>query len=129
MAGLIGMFVYGTLRPGAYNAWYNAARVDRNCVAQGRIYFVQGSYGYPVAKFDEEGEIVGDVLWLDPEGDDYFSICQMEQGAGYEIRNILVQKGSVVTRVQAWHYIGNPRGKLIESGDWLKAAKELDRTF
>lgn len=123
MADLTPCFFYGTLRVGAYNARYDAKRIDRNCIAQGRIYFVQDSHGYPVAKFDEEGEIVGDVVWLDPEGDDYFSICQMEKNAGYEIRNILVQKGPVVTRVQAWHYIGKPRGKLIESGDWLKAVE------
>lgn len=122
MSDLIGIFVYGTLRPGSYNHWYEEEGVDPNCTARGRLYFVHGHSGFPVADFDEEGVIVGDVIWLRDDSQDFQDICNMELGAGYTLRDIEVTdaEGSTYT-AYAWHYPQKLRGKRIPDGDWLKA--------
>ncbi len=123
---LIPMFVYGTLRPGRYNAWYSAERIDRNCTTNGQIFFVSELGGFPVAKLDAEGTIIGDVIWLEEGGEDHVSIDRMERGAGYEMRSIQVCTPEGRTfEAYAWHYKYEPMGPLIEDGDWVKASEAL----
>jgi gamma-glutamylcyclotransferase (GGCT)/AIG2-like uncharacterized protein YtfP len=121
---LIPVFVYGTLRVGQYNFGVvrKAVRdIAENCIASGSIYFYGGRRGYPIAKFDEVGDILGDVLWCDPSHPGYDRMMRMELGAGYESREISVRKpdGDVIECI-AFHYIGTPKGEWIQSGDWVK---------
>ena len=126
MADLVPMFVYGTLRPGSYNAWYASDRVDRDCTVNGRIYFVSREGGYPVAKLDEEGTIHGDVIWLEDDSDDYAAICAMEEGAGYTSRWVeVVDSEGQSYEAWAWHYDYEPGGRWIESGDWRREHASL----
>lgn len=125
LSDLVPVFVYGTLRVGHGNfSWASDAVVYAliDCTAEGRIYFVTQDRGYPVAKFDETGTILGDVLWFDPKHPDYESVVQMEVNAGYELRPISVktpQDGSM--ECQTFHYVHRPRGQRIMDGDWAKA--------
>jgi gamma-glutamylcyclotransferase (GGCT)/AIG2-like uncharacterized protein YtfP len=121
----VAMFVYGTLRPGQWNhSGDGEVRPPmEGCTIEGRIYFVWDNSGYPVAKLDEEGRIIGDVLFLDDESSEYESIVRMERGAGYEPRDVAVRIEDEDGTVRefgavAWHYIDKPRGELIRSGDW-----------
>lgn len=121
-------FVYGTLRVDGWNfgiADSGCVAFVENCTARGRVYFVSRDRGYPVAKFDEEGTIVGDLLVLDRESRSYRHIALMEEGAGYELRKISVTlpDGQEI-EAEAWHFIYRPAGYLIESGNWLKESKE-----
>lgn len=123
---LVPVFVYGTLRYGEGNySWcQDAVRyVLRNCATEGRIYWVYGTQGYPVAKLDEDGKIKGDILWFEKDHPDYRDVVRMELGAGYEIRNVRVEcEGGEHRDCLAFHYIGKPNGRLISSGDWVAAS-------
>lgn len=123
--GLLPCFVYGTLRSGQGNYHWCQAAVRRetlNVRANGRLYFVSGHTGYPVAKLDENGIILGDVLWFDPVHPDFDAVVQMETGAGYECRDIeVLTEESERIDCMAFHYIWTPRGELIPDGDWIRA--------
>ena len=123
---LVPVFVYGTLRFGEGNyAWcQNAVRyVLRDCRANGRIYFVFRQRGFPVAKLDEDGEIVGDILWFDPTHPDYEAVVRMELNAGYEMVSITVRcEGGEHRDAFGFHYTGKPEGCLIPDGDWVAAS-------
>lgn len=118
------VFVYGTLRYGEGNyQWCSDAVVAvlRDCHTDGRIYWVSGRSGYPVAKLDEEGEIIGDILWFDPSHRAYHDVVAMEIGAGYEVRKVSVRcQGGELREASAFHYVRAPRGHLIPSGDWVR---------
>lgn len=125
LSDLIPVFVYGTLRVGHGNFTWAADAVVYvlpDCTAEGRIYFVHHGGGYPVAKFDEVGTILGDILWFDPKHPEYESVVSMEIGAGYELRQVSVTTPEGDTMdCQTFHYRHKPGGPRIEDGDWAKA--------
>lgn len=111
-------FVYGSLRPGEYN--YDrvggSSHDPQPGTISGRLY--DTGWGYPQAKLDEEGTIIGDVVYFG--NDNWKHIVSMEEGAGYEMHEVTVTfaDGSTATHA-AWHYKGIPHGNAVESGDWL----------
>lgn len=117
------MAVYGTLRYGQSNfAWAQDAVLwcVRNVTFAGRLYYVRGRQGFPVAKLDEPGLIQGDILFFDRDHIETQAVWDMESGAGYDARLIEVQDSDGNDwSAWAWHYLWNPRGQLIESGDWV----------
>lgn len=122
---LIPVFVYGTLRVGQGNfRWAQEAvrHVLLNCTTKGRIYFVHGRRGFPVAKLDEEGTILGDVLWFDPQHPDFDGVVSMELGAGYEMKDVTVTTEDGELEACAFHYIWDDMGEWIRSGDWVSEA-------
>jgi gamma-glutamylcyclotransferase (GGCT)/AIG2-like uncharacterized protein YtfP len=123
---LIACFVYGTLRPTAWNDRGGFVRIVDDCTIEGKIYWVSGDGGYPVAKLDLSGRILGDVLWFPKESPVWKSIDRMERGAGYDLWDVVATdpEGEEI-KCSAWHYMGTPRGKLIPSGDWLTAHDSL----
>lgn len=123
--GLVAVFVYGTLRVGMNNfMWAQACVRDtvEDCVAQGGLYFVRGGFGYPVAKFNEGGRIVGDVLYCDPDHEEFSAMVEMELRAGYQYREIeVVSPEGETLECVAFHYVRQPAGDKIPDGDWKKA--------
>lgn len=120
-AGDLATFAYGTIRPNEWNDHWSHSRPPRlDGRVKGRIYYVNQSGGYPVAKLDEEGLIVGDVIY--PTPDSFGAIWRMEEGAGYRIRRVPVftPKGVPFMEAWCWHYVWNPMGREIPSGDWRK---------
>lgn len=114
-------FVYGTLRPGDYNHGRVGGTVGeaRSASANGQMFHAYpGGRSYPVAKFDLQGIIQGDVVEFEPR--EWLSVVSMEEGAGYECWDIFVnyEDGST-EQVKAWQYRGEPRGTKILSGDWF----------
>lgn len=119
-------FVYGTLRPGDYNHERVGGSTDaRRATASGRLYCVFPSGGYPGAKFQEEGTIVGDVVYFGHKRWPF--IMDMETGAGYSLVEIPVtyEDGSVET-MRAFQYDRQPDGPWIESGDWFDFQEPSD---
>lgn len=119
----IPIFVYGTLRPSEYNfrRTGGAVKVDWNMRANGRLYhaFKAPERMYPGARFDEEGTIVGDVLWYKEGSSALRSVVAMEIGAGYSMVEIKVENADGEhMEVYAFQY-ERPHGERIESGDWL----------
>lgn len=130
---MINAFVYGTLRVGEHNyGWASGDVIDEivNVTTTGGIYFVSSDGGYPVAKLDEPGTIIGDVLVYPEDSRDWSLICQMEEGAGYELREIEVTLVNGLTMpAVAWHYKREPWGSRIEDGDWSRALRQQYRTL
>lgn len=122
---LVRVFVYGTLRVGHGNFQWCSDAVRYALIdarTDGRIYFVNGTRGYPVAKFDEEGTILGDVLWFDPDHPDFADVVRMEIGAGYTCQDIIVRHDEYPDiECMGFHYVRSPRGVWIQSGDWASA--------
>lgn len=119
---LVACFVYGTLRPSQWNDRGGFVDIENDCAVEGKIYFVSGSGGYPVAKLDRSGTIWGDVLWFPKDSQEWKSIDRMERGAGYDLWDVVATApdGDEIN-CSAWHYLWEPNGKLIKSGDWRKA--------
>lgn len=127
--GYTELFVYGTLRQG--HGLANRLSGPRDpAVADGRLYFVHGHGGYPVADFREEGRIVGEIVSVPnrPDGKpsrDLLSVLAMEEGAGYTIREIEVRQThwgrEYPRRVLACCWENDRRGDLIEGGDFSRA--------
>lgn len=123
---MIKAFVYGTLRIGQYNyEWSSGDVVDEiaNVTTTGDLYFVDPyGRGYPVAKLDGSGTIIGDVLVYPDDSDDWAKVYYMESHAGYELREIVVDTPAGPLGAVAWHYVHRPVGPKIEDGDWCRAA-------
>lgn len=113
-------FVYGSLRVGDYNAdRFGPPGEVRLATAKGALYHVSPyTRVYPVAKFDEEGIIIGEVR--DFPAQEWKNIVYMEEGAGYKLWPVVVAyEDGTFEAVVGWHYIRRPLGPLVESGDWL----------
>jgi gamma-glutamylcyclotransferase (GGCT)/AIG2-like uncharacterized protein YtfP len=123
---LVPIFVYGTLRVGHGNyEWCKGAvkRTQIGATSIGTIWFAYDHGSYPVAKFDEGNTtIVGDVLWFNPQHRSFDEVVSMEYGAGYVLVDIEYEHEGETLECMAFHYIGQPRGPKIESGDWAAAA-------
>lgn len=114
------VFVYGTLRPrGAlHSSWARGTEiVAQGATAPGALYHVSPHKSYPVAKFDEEGTIIGDILDFDEE--DWEEVRGMEVGAGYEVREIEAVADNVTYSCVAFQYRHDPRGPKITTGDYF----------
>jgi gamma-glutamylcyclotransferase (GGCT)/AIG2-like uncharacterized protein YtfP len=114
-------FVYGSLRPGDYNHERVGGSTDaRPATTKGQLY--DSGHGYPLAKLDEEGTIVGDVVYFGPEA--WKDIVDMEEGAGYVMQEVTVtftDDDSSAT-IPAWHYerdIEPDWQDPVSSGDWF----------
>lgn len=121
------ILVYGTLRPGHNNfRWAQACvqGITENVTTPGKLYWVEGEHGYPVAKFDVYATefIHGDILHCDENDEAFRDMVRMEVGAGYELRTVAcVTADGKKTGAYGFHYLGTPRGRQIEGGDWSAA--------
>jgi gamma-glutamylcyclotransferase (GGCT)/AIG2-like uncharacterized protein YtfP len=127
-------FMYGSLRPGEYNAGRfgdDGRLMIRDVTTPGGLW--TANRAYPVAKFGKEyGEVIfGDILIFNTEGREWQRICHMEMGAGYvpvvvPVRTRLWRRPEVAV---AWHYTGSVTGAIpVDGGDWIEwqAEQEAD---
>lgn len=128
---IIPVFVYGSLRVGEWN--YPVAEpcvqeYEQDAATPGLVWFAFRD-GYPVAHFISScaGMIQGDVLWCDTEDPAYEHMQRMEQGAGYEQREIeVILANGQRMDATGFHYLGVPRPDLlITSGDWRREIHRL----
>lgn len=117
------LFVYGTLQPGCgnYERFLEGGvlRFSRGVTVEGRVYFAFPNGGYPVAKLDEEGTIKGTLVVMDAGYEGLHAAIEMEEGAGYVCKQVTATMPDGSTKnVFAFHYAFDPRGDLIEHGDW-----------
>lgn len=100
------IFVYGLLKPGLRLHHVVAPYVVRSAAAttRGRLY----DAGVPAARFDEDDEIEGFVLWLDPHRltEALRVLDDLEdEGEVYERRVVLARTPSGLIEAHAYHYI------------------------
>lgn len=129
MENLTPVFVYGTLRHGEGNYHILRGKTEKEEIAliSGAIYPVASYGGFPCL-MDEEGEVVGELMWIKPELYERTmqALDRLEGYREYDEKNSMYirQKVSVMYRgeeIQAWAYFWN-RGKTgtkkITSGCW-----------
>jgi periplasmic divalent cation tolerance protein len=126
-------FVYGTLRPGAYN--HDRLLLGRTAIEEEALLpgaLLHDGPGHPYA-VPGDGTVTGTLVT--PEAGAYETLLalldRMETGAGYErtARDaVRVRDGRTV---RAWVYLaapGTPLGPPIPSGDWFSRAPAGPRT-
>lgn len=118
-------FVYGTLRPGAYNHdRFLAGRIgaEADAVLDGAVLY--DGPGYPYVVPAEKGRVVGTLLTPAPGayGELFGLLDRLELPVGYErVAKDVVRTGDGA-RVAAWVFLAGPDaplGPVIESGDWF----------
>ncbi|MFE5591916.1 divalent cation tolerance protein CutA [Streptomyces sp. NPDC056549] len=119
-------FVYGTLRPGAYNHdRFLAGRIgtEADAVLHGAV--LHDGPGYPYVVPADEGRVVGTLLT--PSAGDYGELFglldRLELPVGYERVAKDVVRVRDGARVSAWVFLAAPDaplGPVIESGDWFE---------
>jgi gamma-glutamylcyclotransferase (GGCT)/AIG2-like uncharacterized protein YtfP len=86
----------------------------------GRLYHLDNRADpvYPLADFDEEGTIVGDLFEVPLE--QFEPLARMELRAGYELRTVTVRTARGDRDAQVFHWPHEQRGFHIEEGDWRR---------
>ncbi|MEX0170839.1 divalent cation tolerance protein CutA [Streptomyces sp. LMG1-1-1.1] len=118
-------FVYGTLRPGAYNHdRFLAGRIgtEADAVLHGAV--LHDGPGYPYVVPAEGGQVVGTLLTPAPGayGELFGLLDRLELPVGYERVAMDVLRVRDAARVSAWVFLAAPDaplGPVIESGDWF----------
>ncbi|MFD3532188.1 divalent cation tolerance protein CutA [Streptomyces sp. NPDC058664] len=121
-------FVYGTLRPGAYNHdRFLAGRIgtETDAVLHGAV--LHDGPGHPYVVPAKGGRVVGTLLT--PASGDYGELFglldRLELPVGYERVAMDVVRVRDGARVSAWVFAAAadaPLGPVIESGDWFNRA-------
>ncbi|WP_435970157.1 divalent cation tolerance protein CutA [Streptomyces sp. Qhu_M48] len=118
-------FVYGTLRPGAYNHdRFLAGRIgaEADAVLHGAVLY--DGPGYPYVVPAEAGRVAGTLLTPAPGtyGELFGLLDRLELPVGYERVAMDVVRVRDGARVSAWVFLAAPDaplGPVIESGDWF----------
>ncbi|WP_017239198.1 divalent cation tolerance protein CutA [Streptomyces sp. SS] len=118
-------FVYGTLRPGAYNHdRFLAGRIgtEADAVLHGAV--LHDGPGYPYVVPADGGQVVGTLLTPSPGsyGELFGLLDRLELPVGYERVAMDVVRVRDGARVSAWVFLAAPDaplGPVIESGDWF----------
>lgn len=120
------MFVYGTLRPGCSEWARDGYAADP---IPGTTPGALLDYGpFPYADFDGEGTIKGEILTLEPWMAEH--VAEVEEGAGYDPRIVVVDTADGPVQAYGWHITDKVRNsryttlEVIPSGDWLVAQTE-----
>ncbi|GEB58616.1 gamma-glutamylcyclotransferase family protein [Streptomyces gardneri] len=126
-AGLIPLpfFVYGTLRPGAYNhdrLLLGRTAAEEEARLPGALLYDGPGYPYAVPG---AGTVAGTLVTAAPEayGELLGALDRMEGDAGYEraaVEAVRLRDGG---SVRAWTYLAAPEtalGPLIPTGDWFR---------
>lgn len=102
------VFVYGTLRDGGrLHSGYSEGivKIRHEATTSGMIYF-PGHFGFPGARFDHEGTIIGDLLWYPLEARSLVRVIGMELSAGYSL---------VVVQATYRRATGRPHNKTVSA--------------
>ncbi|MFF5634749.1 divalent cation tolerance protein CutA [Streptomyces sp. NPDC012825] len=118
-------FMYGTLRPGAYNHdRFLAGRIgaEADAVLEGAV--LHDGPGYPYAVPAEKGRVAGTLLTPAPGayGELFGLLDRLELPAGYERVAKEVVRVRDGARVRAWVFLAAPDaplGPVIGTGDWF----------
>ncbi|MGW6394037.1 divalent cation tolerance protein CutA [Streptomyces sp. NPDC055103] len=119
-------FMYGTLRPGAYNHdRFLRGRIgtEADAVLHGAVLHDGPGYPYAVPAAGG-GRVVGTLLTPEPGayGELFGLLDRLELPAGYERVAMDVVRVRDKERVSAWVFLAAPDaplGPVIESGDWF----------
>lgn len=127
-------FVYGTLRPGAYNhdrLLLGRTAAEEEARLPGALLYDGPGYPYAVPG---EGTVAGTLVTAVPDayGELLGVLDRMEGDAGYDrtaVEAVRLRDGGTV---RAWTYFASPEtelGPLIPAGDWFRRpAPDAPRT-
>ncbi|GAA2801875.1 gamma-glutamylcyclotransferase family protein [Streptomyces showdoensis] len=124
-ADVLPFFVYGTLRPGAYNHdrfLLGRTGAEEDAVLPGAL--LHDGPGYPFA-VPGEGRVAGALLTAAPGryGELLAVLDRLEEPAGYERVVREVVRSGDGAHLAAWVYLaapGAPLGPVIAGGDWFR---------
>lgn len=134
------LFVYGTLREGERLHHYYASgvvKIRHEATASGVLYY-PGHRSFPGARFDEEGTIVGDLLWYKLDSLSLLDVIRMELSAGYSLVAVRATYNRLTGRphrkqIQALafhHLYSGDHCERVPGGDWKSvAARKLQRAI
>lgn len=113
------VFVYGLLKPGHSLHHVVAPYVDRRSTGsvRGRLY----DAGVPAARFDEDGEIEGVVLWLRPDGaEEAMRVLDdvEDEGEMYRRVEVEVRTDDGPVRAQAYEFLPAVAGRRDVGPSW-----------
>lgn len=124
---VIPFFMYGALRVEGpmFDTHLRPIVVDRvvDQKVSGRLYIHFG-YDLACAHFDMvDGEVRGDVLFLNTNNHMFDYMCAMEYQAGYQLVPVHYFYNGERNTAFAWHYVDQNHlgtSQWIEDGDWLR---------
>lgn len=133
----IPLFVYGTLRDGGrlhYGYAEGIRKIRHEAQANGVLYF-PGHRGFPGARFDEDGTMIGDLLWYPIEAETFHSVIRMELGAGYSLVAVQATYNrptgrphrKVIEALAFQHDHSGPHYERVPGNDWNCSAARLIR--
>lgn len=115
------LFVYGTLRPGQQRWQFLEPFVtdeghDESVV--GALY--NTGHGYPAARFDRSGTVLGRIYPLHPDRlDAALELLDEVEGAVIDLFCRVAISTSSGIEAWAYEYCGEPRFPRIVDGDWI----------
>lgn len=118
MQTTVDVFVYGTLRTGEGLSGWLQGKQRTLATTRGNLYFARYHTGFPLARLNEDGTIIGELIEGVPY-DEFLRCADMEEAAGYLTMSVPVDvedRGRV--HAYAFHYPG-PVGAKIVTGDWF----------
>lgn len=125
MSDTVKLFVYGTLRQGG-----SLHRIVKSIVVKSSLATLHNFalYKHPSGFFpqitkDMNRKVLGDLLVVSTYTEQFIDMMVMELQAGYSLQEVDVRtEHGIVMPALTFVAVQQPKGFLIESGDWLRYA-------
>lgn len=122
------MFVYGTLQPkGSLHSMIRTVAQNYEPAVLNNYALYKHPLGlYPEITKDLNRKVKGTLMDVQTNTEDFIEVLMMELFAGYdvEVLEVRTQHGLLVNAL-TFVASNEPKGFLIESGDWLEYEKSL----
>jgi len=122
------LFVYGTLQPkGSLHSMIRTVAQNYEPATLNNYALYKHPFGlYPEITKDLNRKVKGTLMDVQTNTEDFLEVLMMEVFAGYsvEVLEVRTQHGLLIN---ALTFVASkePKGFLIESGDWLQYEKSL----
>ena len=122
------VFVYGTLQPkGSLHSMIRTVAENYEPATLNNYALYKHPFGlYPEITKDLNRKVKGTLMDVQTNTEDFLEVLMMEVFAGYSVQILEVRTNHGLL-INALTFVASkePKGFLIESGDWLKYEKSL----